>query len=211
MSKTILYARVSTADQKLDHQLAQAQRAGFEIDDVVSDHGTSGVSTKLAERPEGRRLVDMLREGDTLVVRWVDRLGRDYQDVTETVRAFMAKGVTIRTVINSLTFDGTPSDPMQKAVRDALIGFMAASAQAQAEATKEAQKAGIEAARANPQKYRGRAPSYDLEAFEQVLRLADAGEGNSAIARATGLSRQAIIRIRADPAKYREALERWAS
>ena len=41
-------------------------------------------------------------------------------------------------MINGLTFDGATKDPMQIAVRDALIGFMAATAQAQAEATKEA-------------------------------------------------------------------------
>ena len=49
---------------------------------VLSDHGISGVSTRLVERPEGRRLFDLLRDGDTLVVRWVDRLGRNYADVT---------------------------------------------------------------------------------------------------------------------------------
>ncbi len=66
---TIFYARVSTADQTLDHQITQAKAAGFEIDEVVFDHGVSGVSTKLCERPEGKRLFDMLRSGDTLVVR----------------------------------------------------------------------------------------------------------------------------------------------
>ena len=50
--KTILYARVSTADQTLDHQLTQAEGAGFKIDTVVTDRGVSGVSTKLAERPQ---------------------------------------------------------------------------------------------------------------------------------------------------------------
>jgi hypothetical protein len=43
---------------------------------VLADHGVSGVSTHLCERPEGRRLFDILREGDALVVRWVDGLGR---------------------------------------------------------------------------------------------------------------------------------------
>jgi DNA invertase Pin-like site-specific DNA recombinase len=52
-------------------------------------------------------------------------------------------GVIIRTVINGLTFDGATQDPMQQAVRDSLIAFMAAMAQSQTEATKEAQKAGI--------------------------------------------------------------------
>jgi len=63
------------------------------------------------------------------------------------IRAFMRRGVVIRTVINNFTFDGATKDPMQQAVRDALIGFMVATAQAQAEATKAAQRAGIEHAR----------------------------------------------------------------
>ena len=70
-------------------------------------------------------------------------MGRNYDDVVETIQRFMKKGVVIRTVINGFTFDGATKDPMQKAVRDALIGFMAAVAQAQAERTKDAQRAGI--------------------------------------------------------------------
>jgi DNA invertase Pin-like site-specific DNA recombinase len=108
----------------------------------AAGNGVSGVSTRLSERPEGRRLFDKLRAGDVLVVRWVDRLGRNYEDVCDTIREFMRRGVVIRTVINNFTFDGATKDPMQQAVRDALIGFMAATAQAQAEATKAAQRAG---------------------------------------------------------------------
>src|SRR5215467_5742292 len=122
----VFYARVSTTEQTTAHQRTQAEQAGFKIDKVVADEGISGVSTLLAERPEGKRLFDILRAGDTLVVRWIDRLGRNYEDVTENIRRFMAMGVIIRTVINNMTFDGITADPMQKAVRDALIGFMAA-------------------------------------------------------------------------------------
>lgn len=50
-------------------------------------------------------LFDMLRAGDVLVVRWVDRLGRDYADVTDTIRDLTRRGITVRTVINSMTFD----------------------------------------------------------------------------------------------------------
>ena len=131
---TIFYARVSTADQTISHQRKQAEAAGFQIDEVVADDGVSGISTRLCDRPEGRRLFDMIRRGDVLVVRWVDRLGRNYADVTDTIREFMRRGVVIRTVINGLTFDGATNDPMQAAVRDALIAFMAATAQAQGEA-----------------------------------------------------------------------------
>jgi hypothetical protein len=45
-------------------------------------------------------------------------------------REFLKQGVIIRTVINGFTFDGATHDPVQKAIRDALIAFMAATAQA---------------------------------------------------------------------------------
>lgn len=209
MTKTILYARVSTSEQTLDHQKAQALASGFVINEVVADHGVSGLSTALAEREQGKRLFDMLRAGDTLVVRWVDRLGRNYQDVTDTIRHFMRQGVIIKTVINNLTFDGATQDPMQEAVRDALIAFMAATAQAQAEATKEAQKAGIEAAKQDGTKYRGKKPSYDRATFETVCAMLSQGNNTSQISRETGLSRQAVLRIRANPEGAGLSLSRW--
>lgn len=207
---TVLYARVSTADQTLDHQLTQAEQAGFTIDTVIADQGVSGVSTTLRERPEGRRLFDMLRKGDTLVVRWVDRLGRNYQDVTDTIREFMRRGVIIRTVINNMTFDGATTDPVQMAVRDALIAFMAATAQAQYEATKASQRAGIEAAKAEGRVYLGRKPSYDRATLETVKNMLAMGTaGTSEIAKATGLTRQTVLRIKADPAKAEAVLAAW--
>lgn len=207
---TILYARVSTTDQTLEHQKTQAEAAGFKFDRVVADHGVSGVSTRLAERPEGRRLFDMLRSEDTLVVRWVDRLGRNYEDVRGTIEEFMRRGVVIKTVINGFTFDGATKDPMQKAVRDALIAFMAASAQAQAEATKVAQRAGIDHAKATKaDAYRGRRPSYTRGQMTVVRDMLGQSAGISAIAKATGLSRQAIYRIKDDPVAAEAALVNW--
>jgi putative DNA-invertase from lambdoid prophage Rac len=207
---TILYARVSTTDQNLAHQKTQAEQAGFVIDKVVADHGVSGVSTTLRERKEGKRLYDLMRRGDTLVVRWVDRLGRNYADVTEAIRGFMAKGVIVRTVINNMTFDGSTSDPIQMAVRDALIGFMAATAQAQHEATKASQRAGIEAARYDGKTYLGRKPSYGRPALEIVIDMLSNGTaGTTEIARASRLSRQTVLRIKADPAAANSHLVNW--
>lgn len=207
---TVLYARVSTTEQNINHQRTQAEAAGFQIDEVIADDGVSGLTTRLADRPQGKRLFDMLRRGDVLVVRWVDRLGRNYQDVTDTIRDFMRRGVVIRTVINNMTFDGATQDPMQQAVRDALIAFMAATAQAQAEATKEAQKAGIAAARDKIESYRGRKPSYDRAKLVEVLDLLGQGHGASAIAKASGLSRAAVRRIIEAPEDAEAALARWA-
>jgi putative DNA-invertase from lambdoid prophage Rac len=145
--RTFLYARVSDPSQTLKHQRSQAEAAGFKIDEGVSDHGVSGVTTKLADRPGGRRLLDKVRQGDQVICRWVDRLGRNYDDATATIRHLMAEGVVVKTVINAMVFDGSTTDPIQKAARDAMIAFMAATAQAQAEATKAAQKSGIAYAR----------------------------------------------------------------
>jgi putative DNA-invertase from lambdoid prophage Rac len=137
-------------------------------------------------------------------------LGRNYADVTDTIREFIRRGVVIRTIINNMTFDGTTTDPMQMAVRDAMIAFMAASAQAQAEATKEAQKAGIASARASEDEaYKGRKPSYTREQFETVTALLNKGTGVSETAQATALSRQTVYRIKDDPAEAEKALSKW--
>jgi putative DNA-invertase from lambdoid prophage Rac len=207
----ILYARVSTVEQTIEHQRSQAEAAGFVIDEVISDNGVSGIATRLVERPEGRRLFDKLRAGDTLVVRWLDRLGRNYDDVCDTIREFMRRGVVIRTVINGFTFDGATKDPVQKAIRDALIAFMAATARAQAEATKAAQKAGIEHAKAKDgAAYLGRKPSYTRRQFEQVRALlGQEAAGIARIAQETGLSRQTVYRIKDDPTSAEASLAAW--
>ncbi|MGA7325531.1 MAG: recombinase family protein [Rhodomicrobium sp.] len=205
----ILYARVSTAEQTSEHQLAQATAAGFAIDEVLADNGTSGIGTRLIDRPEGKRLYDKLRNGDVLVVRWVDRLGRNYEDVCDAIREFMRRGVVIRTVINNFTFDGATKDPMRRAVRDALIAFMAATAQAQAEATKAAQRAGIEHAKANDgQAYLGRKPSYSRQQLDKVRDMLGR-YAIAQIAKEAGLSRQTVYRIQDDPVGVEAALAAW--
>ncbi len=209
MSQTILYARVSTRDQTIEHQRLQAEQSlGLAFDEVLEEKGVSGVGTRLREREQGRRLFDMLRYGDVLVVRWVDRLGRNYEDVTDCIREFIKRGVVVRTVINGLTFDGATKDPMQMAVRDALIGFMAATAQAQAEAIKEAQSAGIQHAKSLG-KFKGRKPSYTRSQMEYVLAQHALQASASGMAIATGLSRQTVYRIIDNPEKARIQLEAW--
>lgn len=211
---TILYARVSTAEQTINHQRTQVEAAGFVLDDVVADDGVSGVTTKLVDRPEGRRLFDLLRANDTLVVRWVDRLGRNYEDVSDNIRAFMRRGVVIKTIINGMTFDGATKDPMQQAVRDALIGFMAALSQAQAEANKEAQKAGIAHVKVtpNPQKprsYLGRKPSYTESQVTEVITLTGEGKGVTEVAKQLRLSRAAVYRIQKSPSDAFASIRAW--
>ena len=145
------------------------------------------------------------------MVRWVDRLGRNYTDVTDTVREFIRRGIRIETVINRMVFDGTTTEPMQQAIRDSLLAFMAAMAQSQAEVTKEAQKAGIAHALANDDgtKYRGRKPTFSCAQFARARELLNQGLGVSAVAKAVGLKRQSIYRILAQPEKQLAALRAW--
>ena len=82
MSRTVLYARVSMTEQTIGHQRIQAESAGY----VIDDEGVSGVQVPLAEREGGKRLFDLLRDGDVLVCRWIDRLGRNYDDIQKNIR-----------------------------------------------------------------------------------------------------------------------------
>jgi DNA invertase Pin-like site-specific DNA recombinase len=120
-------------------------------------------------------------------------------------------GIRIQTVINRMTFDGSTKDPMKQAVRDALIGFIAATAQAQAEVLKEAQRAGIAHAREhdNGTKYRGRKPTFSPDQFRLVQNLLNQGFGVSAIAKAAGVKRQSVYRIQTQPERQLAALASW--
>jgi hypothetical protein len=73
----------------------------------------------------------------------------------------------LHTVINNFTFVGSTKDAMQQAARDALIAFMAATAQAQAEATKAAHRAGIEHGQAAR---RANLPGTQTELHEATVR-----------------------------------------
>ena len=111
-----------------------------------------------------------------------------------------------------MTFDGSTTDPMQCAVRDALIAFMAATAQAQAEATKSAQRAGIDHKRSTaPSAYLGRKPSYTRQQLDRVLAALSSASAPSlsTIARAEGLTKQTIFRLKADPQAALAALDGW--
>jgi DNA invertase Pin-like site-specific DNA recombinase len=88
---------------------------------------------------------------------------------------------------------------------------MAATAQAQAEATKAAQRAGIEHAKQNGERaYLGRKPSFTRQQFAAVREmLGQEAVGVAQIAKETGLSRQAVYRIKDDPAGSESALTAW--
>jgi putative DNA-invertase from lambdoid prophage Rac len=85
---------------------------------------------------------------------------------------------------------------------------MSAIGQAQAEATKHAQQAGIAHAQTTERVYLGRKPSYSREQIACVLDLL-AADSDIAIAKQVGLDRLAVRRIRRGPAKAEAALASW--
>ncbi|MDN7701341.1 recombinase family protein [Burkholderia semiarida] len=95
MSRTFLYARVSTAEQTTDNQLLEASSAGFAIQPRHTITETISGSVPAAERPGFSKLLERLDDGDTLVVTKLDRLGRNTTDVLGTVERLAEIGVHV--------------------------------------------------------------------------------------------------------------------
>lgn len=87
----IAYFRVSTRDQSIE---AQRAALGGSFDREFSDERVSG-ATLATDRPRFSAMLEYVREGDTLCVAAVDRLGRDALDVQKNVRALIGKGVVV--------------------------------------------------------------------------------------------------------------------
>ena len=82
MSKIYGYARVSTTEQNAGRQLLALEEFGVSPKDVFTDRQ----SGKDFERPQYRRLLRKLRTDDVLVVKSIDRLGRNYSEILEQWR-----------------------------------------------------------------------------------------------------------------------------
>jgi putative DNA-invertase from lambdoid prophage Rac len=91
MSARIAYFRVSTSDQNIE---AQRTALGGNFSKEFSDEGVSG-AIPAAQRPGFAALLAYAREGDTVCVYAVDRLGRDALDVQATVRRFLEHGIAV--------------------------------------------------------------------------------------------------------------------
>lgn len=89
----IAYYRVSTNGQSIEAQKSSLTHAKL-IDKEFMDEGVSG-SIPAADRPGFAAMLGYVREGDTIHVYAVDRLGRDAIDVQTTIRALLRKGVTV--------------------------------------------------------------------------------------------------------------------
>jgi DNA invertase Pin-like site-specific DNA recombinase len=128
------YARVSTEDQNLNLQLDALRAAGCE---KIFKEKISGAK---ADRPELLKLLDQMREGDTVTVWKLDRLGRSTKHLIDTVARFEEQGVGFRSVKESI--DTT------SATGKLIFQIFAALAEFEREMIRERTNAGLSAARA---------------------------------------------------------------
>lgn len=105
------YARVSTRDQNLDLQIEALVKAACK---KVFDDKISGGR---AERPGHAKALEVLREGDTLVVRKLDRLGRSVKNLVDLVGELHKQGVQF----NSLNEHRLGTPPAHRATRHRIV------------------------------------------------------------------------------------------
>ena len=127
------YARVSTQDQNLDLQSEALTKAGCER--IFNDK----ISGSRAERPGLTKALEMLREGDTLVVWKLDRLGRSVKNLVDLVGELHQQGIQFKSLTDAID-TGTPSGRF-------FFHVMASLAEMERELTVERTRAGLEVAR----------------------------------------------------------------
>jgi putative DNA-invertase from lambdoid prophage Rac len=132
----IAYYRVSTEGQSIE---AQRQALGEGFDREFADEGISG-TTMAADRPGFSKLLSYVREGDTLYVYALDRLGRDALDVQATVRRLLDMGVTV---------DVRGLGPLGRGVGELIAAVLAQIADMERNRIKERCDAGRDAAKAS--------------------------------------------------------------
>lgn len=133
----IAYYRVSTADQSIEMQ--RAALSGVTIDREYSDEGLSG-SIPALQRPGCAAMLDYVREGDTIHLFALDRLGRDAIDVQTTVRELLRKNVRLE--VRGI-------GPIAKGVGEIIVAVLAQMADLERQRINERCEAGRATARAS--------------------------------------------------------------
>ena len=159
--KTIYYGRISTTEgQTSASQYEDAKKQGVDAKHVHVDEGVSGYHVAPMDRAEWKRVMDKLSDGGVLYVRWLDRISRRYDELHRIMQQLMSMGVKVVCTLNGMEFDGTATEPMLKATRDAVLAFMAAQGEADYINRREMQRRGIDIAKANGD-YKGRSKTLD--------------------------------------------------
>jgi DNA invertase Pin-like site-specific DNA recombinase len=166
MAQTYGYVRVSTREQNEDRQLVAMREFGVTGSNIFLDKQ----SGKDFARPAYRRLLRKLKPGDTLVVKSIDRLGRDYGEILEQWRVITKERRSAIVVLDIPLLDTRQKerDLTGVFIADLVLQILSYVAQTEREMIQQRQAEGIEAAKARGVKF-GRPPLERPSLFDEVL------------------------------------------
>lgn len=183
MASIIGYVRVSTNEQTVENQKQQIADAGYQVSKWYTDEATSG-SVKAAERKGFGDLLAYIREGDTLIVVGIDRLGRNTIDVLSTVETLQAKGVKVISLREGFDL----STPVGKLMLTMMAGLASLEkdliAERRTAGIKRAQSEGVHCGRPNK------------VTPEQVQELISSGLSPKDIQKELGISKATFYRLK---------------
>ena len=166
MGKQYGYVRVSSADQNEDRQMIEMQRVGIPEANIFMDKQ----SGKKFDRPNYKRLVRKLREGDLLYILSIDRLGRNYEEIQNQWRILTKeKGIDIVVIDMPLLDTRQGKDLMGTFIADLVLQILSFVAQSEREKIRERQEQGIAAAKARGVRF-GRPEKPVPEDFPKLVR-----------------------------------------
>ena len=174
------YARVSTNDQNLNRQLDQLSEYGCERifqEKITGSH---------KERPELDRMIDMLRQGDTIIITELTRLSRSVKDLFEIVETIHSKSSDIRSLKEPWLDTTTPHGKL-------LFTIFAGISQFDRDIIRQRTMEGLSSARARGRK--GGRPRISSKGIELALKTYDCKDYSIAeIEHATGVSKSTLYR-----------------
>lgn len=156
------YVRVSTKEQNEDRQMAAMREFGIKDGGIVLDKQ----SGKDFERPGYRRLIRRLKAGDTLVIKSIDRLGRNYDEILEQWRLLTKEKLVDIVVLDMPLLDTRQGrDLTGVLISDIVLQLLSYVAQTEREFNHQRQAEGIAAAKARGvhfgRKFKERSENYD--------------------------------------------------
>ena len=173
VNKQFGYARVSSTDQNEGRQTEALTSAGIEERFIFLDK-TSG---RDFNRPQYQLLLKALREGDTVVIKSIDRLGRNYSEITEQWRVITKEIKAHIKVLDLPLLDTTVNnkDLTGMFIADLVLNILSYVAQQEREFIRQRQAEGIAAAQARGVKF-GRQPMERPTIFPEVKEIWERGE-----------------------------------
>lgn len=190
------YARVSTRGQKEDRQVAALLKFGVALENITVEKQ----SGKNFERPLYRRLVQALQPGNVLVVKSIDRLGRNYKDILEQWGYITkTRGAAIVVLDMPLLDTREGRDLTGTLVADIVLQLLSYVAQTEREFIRQRQAEGIAAAKARGVRF-GRRPMERPSNFDEICAEWKAGHLSArGAAKELGITHRTFMKWAAEP------------